>query len=56
MIKIDVDNEDLADIVDENRVSNVPVLIYSRGGRKLYRRAGFADDATLKALESKYLL
>ncbi len=56
MIKIDVDNEDLADIVDENRVSNVPVLIYSRGGRKLYRRAGFADEATLKMLEGKYLL
>jgi hypothetical protein len=50
LIKIDIDNEDLDDMIDDKYVIRFPYLIYSKGGRKVYRRSGFADDATLKML------
>lgn len=55
VIKVDIDLEELAPIVNDHQVTGVPTLAFYTGTQKLYQRVGFADDAAFKKLEEKYL-
>jgi thioredoxin len=55
IIKVDIDLEELASIVNDHQVTGVPTLAFYKEGQKTFQRAGFADDAAFKKLEEKYL-
>jgi thioredoxin-related protein len=52
---VDVDNGQLAEVINAHRVSGIPTLAFYNGGRKLYQRTGFVDDAAFMRLVEKYL-
>lgn len=56
IIKLDIDQEGLAEIVENHQVSGVPTLAFYKGNQKVYQRAGFADDKAFKDLVNKYLI
>lgn len=55
LIKVDIDIEDLANIVNDHQIVGVPTLAFYKDNKKIYQRTGFADDAAFKKLEEKYL-
>lgn len=55
LIKVDVDNGQLAEVINAHRISGIPTLAFYNGGRKLYQRTGFVDDAGFMRLVEKYL-
>lgn len=55
LIKIDVDNEDLSDIVSKHNIIGVPTLAFYKGTQKLYQKTGVPSEADFKTFEEKYL-
>lgn len=56
MIKINVDEEELAEVVNAHQVTGIPLLaFYDKEGKLLNKRAGYVDDQGFRSLESKYL-
>lgn len=56
LIKINVDEEALAEVVNAHQVTGIPLLaFYDKEGKLLNKRAGFVDDKGFQALEKTYL-
>lgn len=55
LIKIDVDNEDLNDIVSKHNITGVPTLAFYKGTNKVYQKVGLPNEADLKGLIEKHL-
>ncbi len=57
MIKIDVDQEELGEVVGNHQVQGIPLLaFYNKDGKLVHKKVGYADDAAFQALEKTYLV
>jgi thioredoxin-like negative regulator of GroEL len=54
LIKIDVDNDDLSDIVSRHNITGVPTLAFYRGDKKVFQKTGFANAEEFNALVQKH--
>ena len=55
MIKINVDEEELSEVVNNHQVQGIPMLAFYNKGKLVHKKVGFADDAAFKTLETTYL-
>lgn len=56
LIKVNVDNGELEELVTEHQVAGIPMLAYYKGGQKVFETVGSTSDAGLKKLEEEHLL
>ena len=54
LIKIDVDNEDLSDIVSRHNITGVPTLAFYKGPQKVFQKTGVPSEGEFKALIDKH--
>jgi len=45
IIKIDIDLEGLAEIVNQHQITGVPTIAFYNGNKKVYQKTGFGGEA-----------
>ena len=56
IIKVDIDQEALLDLVERHQIQGVPTLAFYKGAQKNHQKTGFVNEAQFNELEKKYLV
>ena len=56
LIKIDVDEEELLEVIEQHNVLGVPTLAFYKGAQKIHQKTGFLNQSQFQELQKKYLI